>query len=377
MNAEEIGSYVMVDTLGIRIPNVDADKLPNKYMHTRGGTEREWYKGRLTSNADKVTLRVNAKKATRTCDMEGSISMHRQGHNIVSSNNVKMLAYVGARDLNRGMNLGLGYDRAAEFVRGRGMSITRLDTPVLLKKPHGQDTQALINGLAIAAIAAGHNASVYSGESVYFDQSSQLRAVKVYDKAAEVASRRKLQIPETGGTERLMRLTGETLRLEAVYRKKWLDRRYKEDCSPSRFTPDELGLMLLEVLEKYDLRRDLRRGLDKDEIWNVPAPYRLALLRWQSGHRNTDDAEFGAAHAYLLAKHNLNIRGPHPRDLLWAYQIGEILSPSNFVHVPEEIRTDNELFYSCDMDAIEAEIDAHLRPQPPNQQLLLSYQQGG
>lgn len=366
MNAEEIASFIMVDTLGIRIPNIDPAKLPHKYMEFGAGDERRWSKGRLKTAAGKVSLRVTAQKSTRACDIEGSVAGHHQGHNIVSSGDIAMLAFTAASDVNDGLELDLGPKRMAEFARGRGMEVTRIDTPVLLKKPSHIDTRAVINGLAMAAIAAGLNTSVYSGQSMYFDQEGQLRALKVYDKEKEMARKRMLQIPETDNTERLLKLAQDTLRLEAVFRKKWLTRHYKDDCSPSRFTPLELGLMLQELLEKYDLRRDIRRRLRQDEVMLIPPAFRPALFAWQSGYNAKQvgagsNATFDDAQVYLWREHSLDISGPHPQELPYGFDAGELLSPSNFVHVPEEIIRDEQLFFSRDMTSLRQELDGDAR----------------
>jgi hypothetical protein len=247
MNPEQVGSFIMVDTLGIRLPHVDVTKFPfSDTVLTASGEHRRGYRGKRAVANDHGVLHFTTYKTTKCCDIEGSISLQEQKHNIVSTSNVPLLAYHMIQKANRAFELGLGYDRAAFFARGLGCDVVRIDTPVLLRKPTGYDTAALVNGLAVAGIAAGVNVSVYAHESVYFDQHSQLRAVKVYDTiAASESKRNRPEIPESLAKKPLIKLGADTLRMEAVYRKKWLKRRYKEDCTPSRFTPTELGAMLL------------------------------------------------------------------------------------------------------------------------------------
>lgn len=233
---------MMVDTLGLCVHDADPARLRDKFMKIDGDDGAQWSKGSLVTAAGKQALKVRAVKSKREYRMETSPAFLRQGHNIISSGDVPMLAFAAIQEANRDLKFGFSLKHAAEFVRGRGMDVTRVDTPVLLAKPAGLQTSAVINGLALAGLLAGNNTSVYVNESVYFDQHSQLAALKLYDKAAEVASRTRLNIPVTQNTSRLMLLAHETIRLEAVYRQKWLKRRFSEGgpLIPARLAIDAM-----------------------------------------------------------------------------------------------------------------------------------------
>ncbi|MBB4223962.1 phage/plasmid replication protein, II/X family [Variovorax guangxiensis] len=347
---------MMVDTLGLRVPDVDPSRLPNKFALVGGGDEKKWAKGSLQTAAGKNSLKVTAVKSRKAFCIEGSPAFHRQGHNIVSSGDVAMLAYAAVKDCNRELWLNLSGDRARAFVRGTGIEVTRVDTPVLLRKPAGLSSAAVINGLALAGILAGHSISLYANESVYFDQHSQLDSLKAYDKLVEVEGKRRLKIPETPQTTALMDLAASTIRMEAVYRQKWLQREFdNEPLTPSRLSPGVLARMFAALLEGYTLRRDIRRPLNQEALMAIPAKFQRFVLLWQNGNdmklvKAKNFTEYSRARSYLKLNHSLDIDGPPPKHIEDRVELGDILSPKNFMSVPAEIKADRELFFHCDMD---------------------------
>lgn len=365
---DHIQACLMIDTLGLRIPGADPSRLPNNYVLVGGGDSSRWGSGSLKTAAGKNSLQVRGIKSRHEVRIEGSPGMLRQGHNVVTSGDAKMLAYVAAKDVNRNLDLGLPLERGLQIVQGESIEVTRIDTPVLLNCPAGLTKAAVINGLALAGVLAGHNTSVYVGETVYFDQHSQERAMKVYDKEAEMNSRRLLEIPETDATPMLRDLAKRTLRLEPVYRQKWLQRHIEKDgdlLTPAMLGPEVLAGMLVELLEKYDLRRDLRRPLNEEQLMGIPRKYRQWVLAWQAGYdapalAEADEFERARVHSYLKANHHIDINAPRPQEIEDRIELGDLLSPSNFVPVPEVIRRDQRLFFSCDLDLMKQDIESRI-----------------
>ena len=227
---DTVSERIMIDTIGMRIGGIDPSRLPNKYKQVGGDDNSKWAKGSLDTEASKQSLEIRSIKSKREFNITGSPAFHRQGHNIVSSNNLPMLAFAAVQDLNRELDLGIKYWRGSEFAKGRDIQITRVDTPVLLAVPTGIATADAINGMGLAGILAGNNTSIYIGKSVYFDQHSQLASLKAYDKDAEIKRRRRWKIPEGGNALSLCKLAAKTIRLEGVFRQKYLQRRFS-DCS--------------------------------------------------------------------------------------------------------------------------------------------------
>jgi len=346
---------MMVDTLGLRVHNVDPSRLPKKFIQMGSGDEHRWAKGNLQTAAGKNSLKVTAVKSRKAFCIEGSPAFHRQGHNIVSSGDVTMLAYAAVKDCNRELQLGLSGSRGKSFANGIDLEVTRVDTPVLLRKPAGLSSAAVINGLALAGILAGHNISLYANETVYFDQHSQLDSLKAYDKLVEVEGKRRLAIPETPQTAALMNLAASSIRMEAVFRQKWLQRKFDSELlTPSRLTPDVLASFFGGLLGDYDLRRRIRRPLSQDALMVIKRQYRQYVLLWEHDYDMTrvkaeNPTEFSRACSYLKANHSINIDGPSPQVIDDQVELGDILSPKNFVPVPAEIAADRELFFQCDM----------------------------
>lgn len=365
MTPEQIGNLIMLDTLGLSVHDMDPDKLKMKSVQLGAGDEKKHSWESRFNAVGKRTYTVSAVKSRRRFDIEGSPALHHQGHNIVSSGELPMLAFTMLRDLNRFGAWEIPLDRALQFANGKGSEVTRLDMTVLLRKPPHIDTSALINGIAMSGIAAGLNMSVYIDESVYFDQHSQLLSLKVYDKLAQLAKLRKSKIPRTPATQLLMDLASRTLRLEAVFRGKWLSRRYPTGAAPEIFTREELGGLMLEVLQRYDLRRDIRKALLEDDLYRLPPVFRPAVAAWQAGfsalralHGNTELLEKAAA--YMQAQWSIDIKGPPPRELPYAIQVGELFSPSNFVPIPSEIVADGVLFHHLDLRCARADLQRRL-----------------
>jgi hypothetical protein len=356
MEFDNLEPCMMVDTLGLRIHNIDPTRLPKKFGQFGEGDEKKWATGDLKSAAGKTTMLVKAVKSRKTFCIEGSPASLFQGHNIVSSGDAQMLAYATVKECNRALDLGLNTARAVGFVRGTDMEITRIDTPVLLRKPKGLPTSAVMNALAFAGIRAGHNTSLYVGESVYFDQNSQLASLKGYDKLVDIQRKRLLKIPDTPHTPALMGLVADTVRMEAVYRQKWLQRKFPgELITPALLNPSTLAWMFRGLLDNYNLRWNLRMPLNTEALMYLPSACRQYVLLWQSGHDLTRiKAENPTAYSrvlnYLKKEHSINLEGLPPKSIEEKIELGELLHPSNFIPVPEEIQADRELFFSLDME---------------------------
>jgi hypothetical protein len=355
---------VMVDTIGLSVKDVDPARLPMKYMKVNADDSKKWAKGTLTGRSGSNSLEVSGVKSRKEFRIEGSVAMHVQGHNIVSPGDVTMLSWVAMRDAQNQLRLGMDLQRAKEVVRGMGVAVTRIDLPVLLNKPQGISTAAAINAVALTGLLAGLNTAVYVGESVYFDQHSQLEAIKLYDKLAEVTRKRGFADHGFGNPLMLLDLAARTIRMEAVYRQKqlmWLfDGRLPE---PFELDPPRLAGMVGRLLEKYDLRRDIRLPLREDDLMAIPSKFRQVAMAWMHGYDvrrvlDIGDRAFGTAHGYLRAHHSLDIKGPPPVDLPERVELGEILSPANMVSVPEEILNDTDLFMHCDMNEERRRTDA-------------------
>ena len=374
-NIYDLAEKMMVDTIGLRILDIQPTGLKRKSKLEVEGKETEWAKGNLVTGAGKKSLQVTAMNGKKELRIEGSVALLKQDHNIVSSGDVTMLAYTAVQECNRGLALSVLVDRAAQFVRGQGMGVTRIDSPVLMKKPAGLMSSTVINAMALAGMQAGLNVSVYVNETVYFDQFSQSAALKGYDKLAEVKSKTKLAIPQTANTEMLMALARDTIRLEPVYRQKALYWYFDKEglLPPCDFTPDVLANLLMRLLDRYDLRRDIRKPLNEEQLWEIPRKYRLAVMAWQSGYNvlkamGGSETEYSRMASYLKNHHSLNIKGPPPmEDITERIELGDLLSPENFIAVPAQIMADPALFFTRDMDAERQRIDGLYAERFPQQ----------
>lgn len=352
---EHLAECVMVDTIDFSVENVDIGKLPLKFMQVGGPDHRRWAKGRLQTAYGKNSLEARGVKSRQRLMVSGSPAMHFQGHNIVSSGDVRMLVYSALRAV-KDMEWGLTFPlkRALEFVEGKGIEVTRVDTPYLLQLPAGLTHRAAIHGIALAAIQAGFDTSLYVGESVYIDPKSQLEALKAYDKQRHYVTRRGGKLPEEVAAP-LFELMPRTLRLEAVHRQKALLHRFEGRLpAPADLNQDRLACMLLNLLDKFDFRRDIRRPLNDEELMGIPRQFRPFVFYWQHG-RNVkklaeNDNGYVKARAYLRRNHSIDIEAPPPREEIEdRIELGELLRPENFIAVPADIRSDPRLLFSVDL----------------------------
>lgn len=364
MNYAHIEECLMVDTLGLCVHDADTSKLEKQFKQVDGGEASEWSKGAISTAAGKQALKVRGIKSKRQLRIETSPAFLRQVHNVISSGDVTMLAFAGMQSANRELDLGLPLKRGAEFAHGRGIEVTRVDTPVLLAKPPGLSTAAVLNAVALAGLMAGNNISVYANETVYFDQHSQQAAIKLYDKAAEMASKRKLKVPATANTAELLQLAQDTIRLEAVYRQKMLKVLFSDHAqlTPALLTKSTLAHMLVDLLAKYDLKRDIRRPLNQEQLIAIPRRFRPWVTYWQAGQdalrlMDNNVTEYSRAHGYLELKHGINIYAPPPVEIEDRIELGDILHPSNFVPVPAALKKDSTLFFELDMDVVREELN--------------------
>lgn len=354
----KIAAALMVDSLGSRIADIDPARLPKKFLQLEGSDNTKWSKGSLESDSGKLSLQARGFKSSRSIAIAGSTAFHYQGHNIVSSGDVTMQAYSAVEAVHRKFDLGIGKKRALRFSQGYDIEVTRLDTPIMLSIPDGLNMPAVINAMALSGILSGINTSLYVGKTGYFDQHSQLRSLKYYDKAAELSAKKRAVVPNTANGRALLDLATTKARLEAVYRQKYLKRYFRdhEMVTPSMLTPMVMAEMFVDLLAECDFRRDLRRMLNEDQLMAIPRRFRPTAMYWMHGQNvlkmlDGDKSEYSRHRGFLLKNYSLDIYGPPPTEIEDRVELGEILSPENFVPVPDEIRADPALFFDRDMDA--------------------------
>lgn len=290
--------------------------------------------------------------------IEGSPAMHYQGHNIVASNDVTMMAHDMVKAVYEEHRFDIPNGRRLAIARGRDALVTRLDVVVLVKLPEGVDKEAVINAVAMALVMNGSNMRLFAGQSVYCDYSSQMRAFKLYDKKAELAYRKGFQAPDTEAGRVLVEICDNTLRLEFVFRRKYFATHTMfrgHPVYPQRFDPELLALMVIEELARTRMFGKLARRYGQDELLGVPIPYRTTLALWQNGGdvRAVLGEEEAAVHRrYLRGRFKgLDIFKPAPAVLPAALTFAEVLHPRNFVVVPHVVKEDAKLFHTTDMKA--------------------------
>jgi Phage replication protein CRI len=351
---EALEQCQMVDSLGIRIPGVDVSKLPRKFLQVDAGEGGKWAKGSVHGDDGKMTMGVRGIKSTQTMVIDGSPSFHFQKHNVVSSADAVMLQFSAAREVNRKWGTGPNRAGACQLAVGKGSYCTRIDTPVLVAVPPGLSRAAVINGLGLAGVLAGVNTALYVGESVYFDQDDQQAALKAYDKVAQMASKRRRTLPPVESASMLEDLAARTIRLEGVFRLKYLHARFGTAPEFAQLHPGELAAMFIGLLDRYELRRRIRRPLNQDQLLGIPR-YRHVVEYWQRGYDvlamlNNNRTEYSRAKSYL-ATLSIYIDQVPPTELAEEVEVGDLLRPENFVPVPDDIRRDPYLFHQLDMDA--------------------------
>lgn len=362
---QHIANCIMVDTLGLRVKNVHAAKLPKAFAQISDDPElainSQWSKANVIAKSGKPSLRVRSIKKNGDLTLEGSNAIHYQGHNIVSSNDVSMSAFSMLHATKEQHELKLKQSDALNFARGEGIEVTRIDTPIMLKIPHGLKISDVINALSIAGIKSGVNTSIYIDETAYFEQHSQEVSLKAYDKSSEIEKKRsKIPLPDTNATSELLKLAQNTIRFEAVYRAKYFKHnpRFKkcEVVTPSMLTPEILAMMFMELLEKYDFKGSLRQYLLRSDIWNIQQPYRATVAMWQSSFDllkmfDNNKSKLQRHQRVIKKDYGINIFAPPPGKIYDDIQLGDILRIENFIPVPPIIRDDPTLFYEPDMAA--------------------------
>ena len=193
---------------------------------------------------------------------------------------------------------------------------------------------------------------------MYFDQSSQSEAAKLYDKEAELRRARKGGLPVVPGIEELLELNKRTVRLECVFRAKRLvqiAKAYGGRPHPCLFTKELLAEMVLTLLQKHALHGNMFRRLDRTELLTIPLPFRSTFAHWQNGEVLQDMVKSErvlAEHKTFLKTHfNVNLNKPYPGLVREPMSLAEVLIPANFIPVPEVVRNNSELFYQIDMEA--------------------------
>lgn len=372
-NRDHLVKCLMIDTMGLRVENVPNLKLPKAFARVSDDPEVAdnygWAKGNLKSESGRhMSMRVRTIKTSSQLLVEGSNSMQYLDHNIVSSGDAVMTAFSMLDAVRRQHAMRLNdVFRPKEFMQGRDVETTRLDLAAMLAIDAGLRNGAVLNALAFACLRSGHVTTIYPDESLYLDQHSQLESLKVYDKAIEIQqSRRTLSLPRTQNAADLLALAGRTLRFEAVFRLKQLQRLFRNvPVTPSMLSPEVLADMFLKLLGKYNLNGGLRRLLAPADLWKIRQPYRLTVALWQSGTDvrsifNGNDGLLLSHRRVIKRDYGINILAPSPATIDEHIELGEILRVENFVAVPPAIRADPSLYYQRDMAA---EFETYCRAQ--------------
>lgn len=361
---DHLAECLMIDTMGLRVENVPHVALPKAFGRISDDPEiinnSGWAKGNLRSESGKhLSLRVRTVKASTQLLVEGSNSMQYLDHNIVSSGDAVMTAFSMLDAVRRQHALKLDcIFRPREFMQGRDMEVTRVDIAAMLKIDSGLRSGAVLNALAFAGLRAGLVTTIFPDETLYFDQHSQLEALKAYDKIREMKRKgRVLAIPETDNAQALMELARTTLRFEGVFRLKQLKRVFGDvPVTPSMLSPQVLAKMFSGLLTKNSLHGSLRRTLSPQDLWKIRPPYRITVALWQSGNDvrsifNGIEGLLRSHHRVIKKDYGINILAPSPATIDQHVELGEVLRTENFVPVPAAIRADPALFYHRDMRA--------------------------
>lgn len=388
---DHIEGCLNIDTIGLELHNAHVD-LPTTKASVNAGmaVDEESLKGfgRAKRESGKMTFHIECRKLPKKQRLaeaaalaaggglapkpgspearmlesmmyvEGSPAKHFQGHNIVGSSDVTMLAHDMIKAVFESHKFELPRSRRLVIAQGRDVMVTRLDVAVLVKLPEGIDKAAVINAIALALVLNGSKMMVYAGQSVYCDHKSQLRGWKLYDKAAELEFRKGFGVPDTEAGRVLVDICESTLRLEFVFRRKYFASHtmFRGDpVYPQRFDPSLLALMVIEELARTRLFDKLIRRYNPDELLSVPMPYRMTLAHWQHGGdvRTLLGAEEAEVHRSVLQKRfkQLDIFKAAPLTLPDTLRFVDLLHPRNFIPVPAVIQADPELFHASDMAA--------------------------
>lgn len=359
---KHVASCVCIDTVGLEFADISPKigKLAKTFSQTDDDGQAMagsgWSKASLQSPTGKRSLVVGYERKTKKLSIEGSNAVHRQGHNVVASGDMTATAYSMARAVKVARAFPWSDRIGFELTHGHGVEVTRIDVFLLLKVPEGVTKAQFINALAIAGIRAGLDTALYVNESVYFDQSSQLAAAKIYDKEADLHRARKGGLPNLPGVEHLKELNERTVRLEAVFRAKRLVQIAKihgKRPHPALFSKELLAQMVLTLLKKYQVHGNVFRRLERQDLLAIPLPFRSTVAHWQNCENLLDMVKsvrvLKLQMAYLKLHHNINVDAPAPGEFHEAMSLMDILSPENFIPVPEVIRSNPELFYQLNL----------------------------
>ncbi|MDO6387914.1 phage/plasmid replication protein, II/X family [Uliginosibacterium sp. 31-12] len=368
---EHVAQCVMVDTIILAMSHVDP-KLKNSYGRLDQSDDDDnefefdpdsaWGKADMRNGAGKQSLRIRKgliKKRGSTAypeiKIEGSYAAHAQGHNVVSSADVRMLSYAMLRAVNSKYPLVVPVERKLAIAQGGDIRIERIDVTLLMQLPKGMSTGDFINAVSFALFALGLPVDVYPRETVSFDAHSQSNSMKLYDKYKENESKRKPCWSESPNADRLKQIARDYVRVEFVFRKKYflgLAELGGELPTPAWFTKERLAQMVLKVMERLRLHQRLKSRLSPHDLNEIPRPYRSTLALWQNG----DDLDMHmskltrAGHRkYLLENHSIDIACAPP-SVFELIDLAEALSPANFVPIPDDVRTDPTLFYGEDIN---------------------------
>jgi len=356
MNIRRLEECVMLDTVAFNVEDVSAELPTTVDVNGKRNKSVAW----LHAPSGRRSARAEHTAKHNRLSVDGSAALHFQNHNIVASNDLRMTVLSLLKAFNDRHALNIPLSQAYDLFRGQGITMTRVDTPAMLRLPAGLTPGAVVNGLALAGLRCEANVSLYRNGTFYFDQHSQLVSLKGYAKGAQMDRQtKKAWLPDSENGTALRELADSTVRIEVVYRKKHFKRLAQFSGglpAVGDLGPSVLAEMFAQQLESYNLRGRMRAVVTDDQLQaaGIPRHQRAVVMVWQRGHdlRKLFDGDKRALDRvrYLLRKnHSIDIDQMPPGEIEVPVEVGEILHPDNFVPVPEAIRRDPELFHVFDV----------------------------
>jgi len=123
---------------------------------------------------------------------------------------------------------------------------------------------------------------------------------------------------------------------------------------PEWFTRERMAQMVLKALDKLNLQGQLETRLPPHELQRIPRKYQKTVDLWQNGSdlaMHMRERTVAEHRKYLRENHSIDIGCPPP-SVFGHIDLAEVLSPANFVPVPDDIRADQTLFYDEDINEI-------------------------
>ncbi len=325
----------MIDYLSIffKVKHIPFGKTVS-YSDTNESYKKH-YQRKIKVRNYNTSLSVHSKQNGALIEVSGNFVKFMQGHNIFGTNDLQGLCRDVLLELTKRLGITLTQSDLNDVIQGN-YKVQCVDIAGNYRLKSHDEVPKVIRGIEMHARDLGEDVSNYGRETVYFNQHNKNKALKFYDKSAELSKHPlPMDLPER---ERLLEYSKNLVRAELTLGAAELKRNSLN--MGHRWTVKIARQLLCDAVASSAVGGKIKRILLPTEYDELPNAYRLTYRLWVHGDdiRSLFDIQKFRRHRRALQNYKIDIAKPQPKSSIDMVDIKACLSPENMAKFPSFAR---------------------------------------